>query len=170
MIRNDRISGEFYPSVDDYIDGRLPRVLFVESDGDLRHLFATQLRRDGYAVLAVLGEQEALAVVSSMTRGDIPRPHVAVLDVHPRPAESNVGVLRAMREAHWETPLIVMSAHFDTRIWSVADDFRVFICLTKPVSSLKLSGAIAVALKDEDEDEDEDEDDKTQKKSQTPSA
>jgi DNA-binding NtrC family response regulator len=149
------ISGEFYPSLDDYVEGRLPRVLFVESDGDLRHIFATQLRRDGYAVLCVLGEKDALDIISAIVLGHLPPPQVTILDVHPSPAESNVEVLRAMRHARWEIPLIVMSAHFDMRIWSVADDFEVFMCLTKPVSSLKLSVAIGVALQEDEAGRDE---------------
>jgi len=109
-VRPKLASGEFYPSNWDYIDAGLgSRVLLAESDQDLRHFFATALRRSGHAVLAVPDGNEALAVLSAISRGELPRPDAAVLDVD-MPDHSGLELLGAMRRAHWPPPVILVSS------------------------------------------------------------
>lgn len=146
-----RASGEFYPSIWDYVETVTgSRVLLAESDPELRHFFATGLRRNGYAVLAISDGEEALAILSSISRGELPKPDVAIMDVH-MSVHSGVELLAAMRRAGWTTPVIMLSLRVDHRLRSFIDEFRVFTCLTKPVSSAKLSRAIESALVDDRE-------------------
>lgn len=138
----ERTSGEFYPSIWDYIECPSgSRVLLAESDRELCHFFATGLRRSGHAVFAVHNGEEALAALSAVSRGELPRPDAVVMDVH-MPVHSGLDLLAAMRHAGWKTPVILMSAGVDNRVRSMAERFQVFACLTKPLSSARLSRAI----------------------------
>lgn len=141
-----RASGEFYPSIWDYIEGTSgSRVLLAESDKELCHFFASGLRRSGHAVLAVLDGAEALASLSAVSRAELPKPDAVIMDVR-MPVHSGLELLGAMRRAGWSTPVILMSTGVDARVQSIVEKFQVFACLRKPLSSARLSRTIAEAL------------------------
>lgn len=140
------ISGEFYPSLLDYLDSTAgPRVLLAENDKELGHFFAGGLRRAGYAVFAVLNGKEAAAALSAVARGELPRPDAIIMDVR-LPVHSGLELLAALRRAGWTTPVILMSTKVDTQMRSLAERFQVFDCLAKPLSSARLARALHDAL------------------------
>ena len=91
-------------------------------------------------VVAEAGDGEA-----ALRRAQDTRPDVAIMDV-PLPLPSGLELLVAMRRAGWMIPVILLSLYVDQRLQSFSNEFRVFTCLTKPVSSAKLSRAVERAL------------------------
>ena len=144
--RNLRASGEFYPSAFDFVTaGTTRRVLLAQADEQLRHLFATGLRRAGHVVLATSDGDEVLAVLSAISRGELPKPQAVVLDIN-LPIHSGLQILAALRRAGWSVPVIVISASLDERMRALVDRFDVFACITKPVSTALLARVIGAAL------------------------
>jgi DNA-binding response OmpR family regulator len=143
---NPRASGEFYPSAFDYVTATAARrVLLAQADEQLRHLFATGLRRTGHAVLATSEGEQALSLLSSISRGELPKPHAIVLDLH-LPIHSGLQILAALRRAGWRVPVIVLGSSPDERMRALVDRFDVFACLAKPVSTAVLARAIGEAI------------------------
>ena len=141
-----RVSGEFYPSLWDYVDAPPgSRVLLAEGDGDLCHFLAAGLRRNGHAVLAAVDGEETINVLSSVARGDLPPPDAVVLDSQ-LAIHSGLELLGAMRRAGWETPVILMSSRVDPRVREAAERFEVFTCLNKPLSAARLTRTVKEAL------------------------
>ena len=143
---NLRSSGEFYPSAFDYVSSTAARrVLLAQADEQLRHLFATGLRRAGHAVLATSDGEQALEALSVISRGELPKPHVVLLDINV-PIDSGLEVLGALERSGWRVPVIVLSSSLDERMRELVERFEVFACIPKPVSTAVLARTITAAL------------------------
>lgn len=117
----------------------------MHADRRRRQLFAAALERTGYAVLAACAGEPAMDVLSSVSRGELPKPEIVVIDIE-RPIHSGLRVLAAVRAAEPTVPVIVLSPPLGAPLRAVIDGFEVFACMTKPVSPALLARALAAAL------------------------
>jgi CheY-like chemotaxis protein len=141
-------SATFHPSVWDYVaTTSRRRVILAHGDRQLRHFYATGLRRNDHAVLATSDGEEALAILSSISRGELPKPDAVVLDLH-LGIHSGLQLLGALRRAGWRMPVIVMSGKLDGPVRAIFDQLDVFACITKPVATSVLARAVDEAVKD----------------------
>ncbi|HVC38520.1 MAG TPA: response regulator transcription factor [Candidatus Dormibacteraeota bacterium] len=82
-------------------------LLIVDDDPDTRHALATLLGSDGYHVICAPNGREALRLISDQT------PDCVILD-YAMPEVSGFEVLRTLREAGNDTPVVLLSAKSDS--------------------------------------------------------
>jgi len=120
------------------------RVLVAEDDDDMRRLVADVLRRRGYDVeeasdgAGILDRIEASVSrpesIFDLIVSDVAMPHLSGLDV-----------LAALRCAHWETPVILMSARADADMRDEARDLGAAF-LDKPFDMKALESLVGQSL------------------------
>lgn len=93
---------------------RPPRLLLAEDDDDLRRLIAPQLRAIGYQVIeAHTGTQLLERLGDALLSNDrAARPDVIVSDIR-MPGFTGLEILTGLRDAHWRSAMIVMTAYAD---------------------------------------------------------
>jgi DNA-binding response OmpR family regulator len=91
-----------------------PRVLVADDDVEMRRLVAESLRRDDYEVTEESDGGRLLVRVASVYSADrtIDRFDLIVSDIR-MPVCSGLEILKGLREAHWKTPVILMTAFGD---------------------------------------------------------
>lgn len=126
---------------------RMPKVVVVDDDPDLRALLEVRLRRLGYRVLSAGSGEEALHILTE--RG---APDVAVLDVT-MPGMSGMDLLLKLREdpVYRAVPIIFLSARVQPADIDAGKELGA-IYLTKPVIVSALIQAIDRALNETSED------------------
>ena len=142
----------FSAPIVDYVpaNGRA-RVLLAHADQRQRRLHAASLRMSGYAVLAISDGDEAMNVLASISDGDLAKPDHAMLDVN-LPIYVALRVLQAVRRTSPEIPVIILSPRLNATLRALIEQFDVFACITKPVSSAVLLRALEAASNDLHED------------------
>ncbi len=93
---------------------RQPRVLVADDDAEMRRVVAESLRRDGYVV-----EEEGdggrllvrIAAIYSFA-GTVDPFDLIVTDIR-MPICSGLDILKGLRDAHWDTPVVLMTAFGD---------------------------------------------------------
>jgi CheY-like chemotaxis protein len=128
------------------IDGEWrPRVLVADDDRELRETIATQLRGEGYEVHEVASGDEVLSVLGAerarSERGEI---DLLLLDVR-MPGGSGLDLVFRLRNAHWRTPVLLMTAFPDALLLDDADRLGVTV-LHKPFPLERLCSAVVAAM------------------------
>jgi DNA-binding response OmpR family regulator len=85
------------------------RVFVAEDDEDMRALIAQTLQHDGYEVISSRDGQQLLERLQDAMAAPLSMPDVVITDIL-MPRYSGLGILSAMRQAGWETPVIILSA------------------------------------------------------------
>ena len=112
---------------------RARRILLAEDDPDMRDIVATALRREGYEVLEAGDAQQLvmrLVREPAGVTGAAPSIDLILTDVR-MPGCSGLDVIDALREAEWQTPMIVMTAFPDAEVRSRAKALGA-VMLDKP--------------------------------------
>ena len=128
---------------------RRPVILLAEDDGPMRSLLASQLRRDGYRVIAC---QDATELVY---RIDLYRSHrlpvgidLIVSDVR-MPLISGLELLELVNDAPLRIPVILISAFGDIETRSEASKRAAAAFFSKPFDIDELRAAVRCNLKHE---------------------
>jgi DNA-binding response OmpR family regulator len=129
---------------------RRPRVLVVEDDPDMRAVVMAALEVDGYELIeaedgADLQDWAELAVWNSK-RDPI---DAVVSDVN-LPCRSALEVLRSLRGKPWHTPVILMTAFGDAKLYREAHDLGVQLILSKPFEVNDLRAVVRAIVRRED--------------------
>jgi CheY-like chemotaxis protein len=122
-------------------------VLIAEDDADLRATLGELLEQRGYEVLSAASGSETLAMLSGAARDAVPRPDLLLADVH-MPGLSGLDLLRAVKLAHWPTPVVLMTAFPDARVRERAEWLGAYTVLEKPLGVARLLDVVAEALGD----------------------
>ena len=120
-------------------------VLVADDDVAMRTLVASSLTNRGYAVQAEESGSGALKMVNALAAHVWPLDGIdlVVLD-HRMPGMTGLDVLREIRLAHWDTPVILMTAFPSAEVLAHAAELRATV-LPKPFSLDDLTRA-AVSL------------------------
>jgi DNA-binding NtrC family response regulator len=86
---------------------RGPRVLVAEDDRNMRELIVASLRADGYDVTAA-GDLDRLGESVGVDTG--PDAVALIVTDNRMPGCTGLELLTALRAAHWETPVILITA------------------------------------------------------------
>jgi CheY-like chemotaxis protein len=121
------------------------RVLLAEDDLDLRAVLRELLTQQSYEVLSAGSGSEMLAMLSAAARGALPRPDVILSDVN-MPGLSGLDLLRAVRLAGWTTPVVLMTAFPEERVYARAHQHGAFALLEKPLAAARLLTVLSQAL------------------------
>lgn len=116
-----------------------PRVLVAEDDPGLREVLKDLLEESGYEVLAAANGAEAIAHLREA-------PADIVLTDIMMPDANGVDVLRAVRERHLDTPVILMTGNPTLPSAVEALSLGALGYLVKPVAEATLLGALSEAL------------------------
>jgi DNA-binding response OmpR family regulator len=109
------------------------RVLIAEDDDEMRRLVAEALRKDGYEVLEAADAQQLLAelVRSDLWTGNRRGAIDLILTDIRMPGCSGLDIMEILREAEWQTPMILMTAFGDRETRSRAEGLGA-VLLDKP--------------------------------------
>lgn len=115
------------------------QVAIADDEPEVREYFAAALRRQGYAVVAVVGDGAAL-----VARCCELQPDLVITDIR----MDGINGIEAMRQIarHRPIPTILVSAHFELDQLDVDLNRFVVACLTKPVKLATLIGAVEQAV------------------------
>jgi two-component system response regulator (stage 0 sporulation protein F) len=96
------------------MQGRTALVLLAEDDDDMRTMVAEALRREGHRVVEVASGADLLIRIARQYRHIDPleRPDLIITDVR-MPVLTGLEVVRGLRDADTNTPVIVMTAFGD---------------------------------------------------------
>lgn len=132
----------FHPSP--AIDAKV-RVLLAEDDADLRATLRAVLEQRSYEVLSTGSGSETLAMLSGVARSAFPRPDVILSDIN-MPGLTGLDLLRAVRMAEWPTPVVLMTAFPDARVYERAAWLGAFALLEKPLGVGRLLDVLSEAV------------------------
>src|ERR1019366_8419115 len=107
-------------------------VLVADDDEDMRSLVAETLRGDGYRVNEARDGAELLDHLRTSLEDPAACPDVVVTDVL-MPKLSGLGVLDALRRAHWNVPVILMTVLADAAVHTLAKRLGAVCGLQKPL-------------------------------------
>jgi len=123
-----------------------PRVLLAEDDEALRRMLAHVLRREGLIVDDV-ADGGSMLVRLAATYGSDQGPDLfdlIISDVR-MPISSGLDVLRALREAEWNSPFILITAYGDEQTREIARAYDATL-VEKPLSLAKLRKIVSARL------------------------
>ena len=111
------------------------RILVAEDDPDMLALVVDDLTRDGHQVDEVKTGAELLIWLSRTYRkvdnGGVLPPDLIVSDVR-MPVMSGLEIVRGLRNAHWDTPVILMTAFGDAKVRAEAAEVGA-VLIDKPL-------------------------------------
>ena len=120
---------------------RPAHILVAEDDCELRELVVESLRKDGHEVVDVADGCQLLMRITNRYRL---RPHpdpidLIVSDIR-MPVVNGLDIAQGLRDAHWKTPLVLITAFSDPETQARADELGA-VLLDKPfkMSALRLS-------------------------------
>jgi EAL domain-containing protein (putative c-di-GMP-specific phosphodiesterase class I)/CheY-like chemotaxis protein len=116
-----------------------PRVLVAEDDAGLLEVLTTLLTESGYEVLPAASGRDAIAQLRAASVD------IVLTDIV-MPDATGVDVLRAVRERHLDTPVILMTGNPSVPTAVEALSLGALSYLVKPVAEAKLLGALSSAL------------------------
>jgi len=109
-----------------------PRVLVADDDAEMRRLVAESLRKDGYEVIEEVDGGRLLVRVAAMyTFGRTVNPFDIIVSDIRMPVCSGLDIVQGLREAHWTTPVILMTAFGDDETRARAERLGAML-LDKP--------------------------------------
>ena len=108
-----------------------PFVVIAEDDAELRGLLADALIEDDCTVRTASDGRELLAMLSAVSRGELPMPTLLVMDVR-MPRCSGMDVLTALRLAEWDIPVVLITGFGDSELHANAGTLGAAIVLDKP--------------------------------------
>jgi DNA-binding response OmpR family regulator len=126
-----------------------PLVLLAEDDPEMRHLVAEALRDDGYQVVELVDGGRFLVNIAARVkaeRGTAASVDLIVSDIR-MPVCTGLQIVSALREAHWRTPVILMTAFGDEATHRHAASLDA-VLFDKPFEMDDLRAAIARLLRD----------------------
>lgn len=100
---------------------RLARVILGEDDDEMRAVLAEELRRDGYEVLEAKDGTEMELRLKSVRHCPLKAPDVIVMDIR-MPGHSGLEILKAVRQAQWTTPVMLITGFPDASLLADARD------------------------------------------------
>ncbi len=112
---------------------RPARILVAEDDGELRQVVIESLRKDGHEVVDVAdGNQLLIRITSHYRLRPDPEPiDLIVTDIR-MPVVNGLDIIQSLRDAHWSTPVVIMTAFADTETRAHAHRLGALL-LDKPV-------------------------------------
>ena len=122
------------------------RILVAEDDAEMRSVVADTLREDGYDVVELAdGGRLLVDIAARMKEGaDGDAVDLIVSDVR-MPICTGLQILEVLRQAHWHTPVILMTAFGDRATRKRAEDLLA-ILFDKPFDMDDLRTAVANLL------------------------
>jgi len=135
-----------------------PFVMIAEDDEQLRSLLADTLVEDGCVVRTAADGRDLLAMLSAVSRAEMPMPSLIVMDVR-MPRCSGIDVLTALRLAEWDVPVVIITAFGDGELHATAGTLGAAAVLDKPfdLDTLRavvriLSLPLATVRRDDDDE------------------
>jgi two-component system OmpR family response regulator len=119
-------------------------VLVADDDEDMRALVSETLRADGHRVMEARDGEELIGQLERALEHPAERPDVVVTDVL-MPRLSGLGVLDALRRAHWNVPVILMTVLRDSSVHILARRLGAVCVLEKPLGVEELRSAMLQA-------------------------
>jgi len=116
-------------------DARVPRILVIDDDPDIRRSFERVLSQDGYCVTSAAGGREALV----LTRDSVF--DLVVLDL----SLCDMDGFRLLKQIQSECPLarmLVISGFKKSFLQNIAKDAGAHAALAKPISARNLRDAV----------------------------
>lgn len=97
--------------------GRAPRVLVADDDPEMRRLVSDTLRKDGYDLVEEPDGGRLLVRVAALYQkaGAALPVDLIVSDIR-MPVCTGLDILKGMRDAHWGTPVVLMTAFADDEV------------------------------------------------------
>jgi CheY-like chemotaxis protein len=97
--------------------GRPPRVLVADDDAEMRRLVGDTLRKDGYEIVEEADGGRLLVRVAALyaVSGTAEPIDLIVSDIR-MPVCTGLDILKGMRDAHWGTPVVLMTAFADDEV------------------------------------------------------
>jgi DNA-binding response OmpR family regulator len=90
------------------------RVLVADDDAEMRRLVAESLRKDNYEVVEESdGGRLLVRIAAIYTLGETSDPFDLIVSDIRMPVCSGLDIVKGLREAHWRTPVILMTAFGD---------------------------------------------------------
>ena len=122
------------------------RIALAEDDEEMRHLVADALRGDGYDVIELTDGGRLLVDIAARLKGGggAASLDLIVSDIR-MPICSGLQILAALRDAHWATPVILMTAFGDEATRRHAESLRA-VLFDKPFDLDDLRTAVANLL------------------------
>lgn len=122
------------------------RILVAEDDAEMRRIVADTLREDGYDVVELAdGGRLLVDIAARMKEGAaVDAVDLIVSDVR-MPICTGLQILEVLRQAHWHTPVILMTAFGDRATRKHAEDLLA-ILFDKPFDMDDLRTAVANLL------------------------
>jgi CheY-like chemotaxis protein len=123
-----------------------PRILLAEDDAEMRRLVADALRGDGHEVAeATDGGRLLVDIATRLKAGDGDGSLDLIVSDIRMPICTGLQILAALREAHWRTPVILMTAFGDAATRRHAESLAALL-LDKPFDMDDLRMAVAKML------------------------
>jgi CheY-like chemotaxis protein len=122
------------------------RILVAEDDAEMRRLVTDALRDDGYEVIELADGGRLLVDIAARLKAE-PRGDdidLIVSDIR-MPVCTGLQILEALRQAHWRTPVILMTAFGDEATRKQAESLRA-VLFDKPFDLDDLRTAVANML------------------------
>lgn len=119
---------------------RKPRVLVVDDEGAMREVTRRVLESEGYDVATAADGAEAL----NRMLGEAPS--VVLLDLE-MPVMDGPTTLKAIREAHGDVPVIIITGYPDSDLMSRSLEYGPLLVLAKPFRKQQLLEGILTALR-----------------------
>ncbi len=121
---------------------RPARILVAEDDLEMRRLVVESLRADGHDAIDVTDGGQLLIQLTSFyrLRPDPDPIDLVVTDIR-MPTCNGLDIVEALREAHWATPIIIMTAFGDPETRARAKSLGA-VLLDKPFKMQTLRGVV----------------------------
>ena len=122
------------------------RILLAEDDGEMRRIVADALRDDGYDVGELADGGRLLVDIAARLKAGIGGDSLDLIVSDIRmPICSGLQILSALRDAHWRTPVILMTAFGDESTRKHAESLSA-VLFDKPFDLDDLRTAVANLL------------------------
>jgi len=123
------------------------RVLVAEDDPAMRELIVAVLRVDGYEVLEASDGRRLLAYIqSSVVDGkQTPPPDLIISDIR-MPGYTGLEILKALREAELEVPVVLISAFADDDVHRQAFELGA-VMMDKPLELSTLRNTVKLLVR-----------------------
>ena len=120
-----------------------PRIVVADDDREMRETVADAMQVAGYEVTTLHDGRELFDYVVALVEGKIPVPPAVVVSDIRMPGITGLEVLRALRNAHLEIPVILMTGFGDPDVHSQAATLNAALVLDKPFPIERLKEAVA---------------------------
>ncbi|CAN5922646.1 response regulator [soil metagenome] len=115
-------------------------VFLAEDDDEMRALVSGALRDAGYRVVEATDGGEMLQLVRDAVFDEVEKPDLVVMDVR-MPMRTGLWLLRVIRRAEWDVPVILMTAFGDRGVRDEAAELES-VFLDKPFDVEELRATV----------------------------